>query len=227
MSNKKREVLVIIPARGGSKRLLKKNSLSLLGKPLLEYSIDFAKSNMDIVDKIIVSTDDDEIKDIALKNNIEVIDRPHEFASDTATTVSVLKHVLENSGAFYDNVILLQPTNPCRPKDLLKNAFYKFLKEDFDSLMTVTRNQDKLGRIVNNSFLPFNYKIGQRSQDLEPLYLENGLLYIIKTKLILENKILGEKNLPYIINHPYSSVDIDTIDDFKFAEFILSNYPNE
>ena len=69
--------------------------------------------------------------------------------------------------------------------------------------------------------------MGQRSQDLEPLFYENGLLYITKTKRIVEGQLLGDNNYPYIVNHPYANVDIDTLDDFKYAAFILTNYPNE
>jgi N-acylneuraminate cytidylyltransferase len=83
-----------------------------------------------------------------------------------------------------------------------------------------------LGKIVEEKFVPFNYTIGQRSQDLEPLFYENGLLYITKASLILEEKIVGHKNFPFIVDHPYAKVDIDTAEDFKYAEFILENYNN-
>lgn len=222
-----RQVISIIPARGGSKRLPKKNILALNNKLLIEHSIDFAKSNLDIVDKIVVSTDDEEIKQVALKNNIEVIDRPFELAADKASTISVLKHVLETIDGHYDEVILLQPTNPCRPKNLLQMAYKVYLESNVDSLMTVSSSDKKLGKIIDDAFIPYNYTMGQRSQDLEPLFYENGLLYITKTKSILEGHILGNNNHSYIVNHPYADVDIDTLDDFKYAEFILTNYPNE
>ena len=70
-------------------------------------------------------------------------------------------------------------------------------------------------------------KWGQRSQDIEPLYFENGLLYIILSSLILENKILGNNNTPFVVDHPYASVDIDVEEDFNFAEYIIKNYPDE
>lgn len=220
---KKQKNIVIIPARGGSKRLPRKNVLPLNGMPLLEHSIHYAKKHTDIVDKIIVSTDCDEIKKIAHQNKIEVIHRPKKLSGDTATTVSALKHVLETLDEKFDNVILLQATNPLRPKKLLQEAYQQFVTGHYDSLMTVSRNHDKLGKIVNNQFIPFNYKMGQRSQDLAPLYFENGLLYITKSAFILEDKILGNNNLPYIVNHPYAKVDIDTLEDFKYAEFIQIN----
>ena len=219
--------IAIIPARGGSKRLPKKNVLPLLDKALIQYSIDYAKHSLHIVDRIIVTTDDEDIKQLALKNKVEVVDRPKELAVDNSTTVSALKHVLLTLKVDKGNVILLQPTNPLRPKNLLNEAYNQFTEQNFDSLMTVTRNSDKLGKINNQKFIPFNYEMGQRSQDLEPLYFENGLLYITKASFILNDVILAENNCPFIVNHPYAKVDIDNEEDFKLAEFILQNYSNE
>lgn len=218
--------IVIIPARGGSKRLPGKN-IKLLNKiPLIAHSILYAKKHL-LVNDIIVSTDDTTIKKIALKYGAEVIDRPKELSTDVSTTVSAMRHVLESKQEEYDNVILLQVTNPLRPEKLLIEAYEKFIEGNYDSLMTVSRNEHKLGKIIRNKFVPFNYEIGQRSQDLEPLYYENGLVYISKSNLILENKILGENNHPYIVNHIFGNVDIDHLDDFKYAEFILENYGKE
>ncbi|MCF6182890.1 acylneuraminate cytidylyltransferase family protein [Lutibacter sp.] len=214
--------IAIIPARGSSKRLPNKNVKLLGGIPLLVHSINYAKANK--INKIVVTTDNKEIKNIALKNNVEVIDRPKELSGDLATTVSALKHVLKNVKEVFENVILLQPTNPLRPKNLLKEAFHIFNKGNYDSLMAVSRNHQKFGKIINNKFEPFNYKIGQRSQDLAPLYFENGLLYITKASLILEGKILGKNNYPFIVNHPFASVDIDTKEDFEYAEYLLSHH---
>ncbi len=216
------KTIAIIPARGGSKRLPNKNVTLLGGVPLLVHSINYAKANK--INKIIVTTDDTDIKKIAIKNGVEVVDRPKEISGDNATTVSALKHVLENVKEVFENVILLQPTNPLRPKNLLKDALKKYEDGNYDSLMTVSRNHQKFGKIIDNKFEPFNYKIGQRSQDLEPLYYENGLLYITKTSLILEDKILGENNCSFIVNHPFTKVDIDTKEDFEYAEYLLSRH---
>ncbi len=214
------KTIAIIPARGGSKRFSNKNSALLGDIPLLVHSIHFAKENG--IAKIVVSTDDPKIKEIALANGAEVIDRPQYLAGDEATTVSALKHVLESINEDFDVVVLLQPTNPLRPVNLLKEAYKKFEEGNYDSLMTVTRNEQKFGKIVNERFEPYNYKIGQRSQDLESLYFENGLLYITKVSLILEDKILGENNFPFIVDHPFAYVDIDTKEDFEYAEYLLS-----
>lgn len=218
------KTIAIIPARGDSKRLKGKNLLNLGPYTLLEHSIKYALSNMDIIDKIVVSTDDNKIKKQAKLYDVEVIDRPKELASDTATTVEVILHVLENVPKSYDNVILLQPTNPLRPVDLLRSSFQLFEAENHESLFTVTRNESKLGRIVNGSFFPYNYQPGQRSQDMEPLFFENGLIYIVKADVIKRDNLITERSFPFIIEHPFSQVDIDVQDDLDFAEFIYNKY---
>ncbi len=214
--------IVIIPARGGSKRLSGKNILLLGGIPLLVHSILYAQANDKYIDEIYVSTDDSTIKEIALQYGAQVIDRPKSLSGDIQPTVTALKHVLENIPKGTENVILLQATNPLRPKNLLKEAFETYQHGNYDSLFMVSANHKKLGKITNNKFVPFNYSIGQRSQDLEPLYFENGLLYITKTPLILEGKLMGENHIPFIINHPYAKVDIDTQEDLDYAEYLLN-----
>ncbi|REG98276.1 acylneuraminate cytidylyltransferase family protein [Flavobacterium aquicola] len=220
--------IVIIPARGGSKRLPQKNILLLGGIPLIAHSILYAQANNDIIDSVYVSTDDAAIKKIALEFGAKVIDRPESLSGDFESTVSALKHVLEQIEEEIENVILLQPTNPLRPENLLQEAFDDFLKEGRDSLFTVSRSERKLGKIENRQFIPFNYTIGQRSQDLEPLYFENGLLYISKAELILpfdcaqgDSKIISENAFPFEVNHIFANVDIDTLEELEYAEYLL------
>ena len=214
------KTIAIIPARGGSKRLPNKNSL-LLGKyPLLVHSILFAQANSGIIDEIYVSTDDNKIKDIALQFGVKVIDRPIVISGDLEPTITALQHVLQSINEEVENVVLLQPTNPLRPENLLKECFEKFQEMQSDSLFTVSQNHHKLGKIINEKFVPFNYEIGQRSQDLESLYFENGLLYITKAKAILDNKIITENAFPYIVNHIFATIDIDTKEDFEYAKYL-------
>ncbi len=211
------KTIAIIPARGGSKRLPNKNTLLLDTIALFAHSILYAQKNRELIDAIYVSTDDATIKEIALSYGVNVIDRPSDLSGDNEPTVSAVKHVLENCNENVENVVLLQPTNPLRPTDLLKECFQKFTASGCDSLFTVSQNHQKLGKIVGDKFLPFNYKVGQRSQDLEPLFYENGLLYITKSEAILQDKIITENAVPFIVNHIFASVDIDTQDDFDYA----------
>lgn len=215
------KTIAIIPARGGSKRIPEKNIQTLGNLPLIAHSIIYALHNKSIIDEVYVSTDNDVIKQTALEFGAKVIDRPESISGDLEPTVSSLKHVLGNidSGSI-ENVILLQPTNPLRPKDLLKEAFNKFRTEKKDSLFTVSRNYHKLGKIIEDKFHPFNYSIGQRSQNLEPLYFENGLLYITKSSLIFNDIIISENALPFEVNHIFAQVDIDTLDDLDYARYL-------
>ena len=218
------KTIAIIPARGGSKRLPNKNILDFDGKPLLAYSIEFALEHNSLIDAVYVSTDDHSIKEIALAYGAEVIDRPSSLSTDDQPTITTLQHALKVLPNSIANIILLQPTNPLRPKNLLPEAFQKYDEGNYDSLMTVTANHQKLGKIINGNFIPFNYTFGQRSQDMEPLYYENGLLYIMKTDIVHKGGILAENNCSFIMDHPFANIDIDTKEDFEFAEYLLNKY---
>ena len=215
------KTIAIIPARGGSKRLPNKNTMLLGGTPLIAHSILFAKKHS-FIDAVFVSTNNEIIKQIALQYGAKVIDRPENLSGDFDSTVSALKHVLQNIDNV-DNVVLLQPTNPLRPENLLNEAFEIFISNKYDSLFTVSRNYQKFGKILDNKFKPFNYETGQRSQDLEPLFLENGLLYISKSSLILKDKIISDNAFPFEVNHIFANVDIDMQEDFDYAEYLLTN----
>lgn len=215
------KTIAIIPARGGSKRLPGKNVLSLGGIPLLVHSIRYAQSNPTIIDEVYVSTDDAAIKEVALAFGAKVIDRPAALSGDFEPTLSSLQHVLKTIDEVVDTLVLLQPTNPLRPVDLLSQCFQVYLDRHLDSLFTVTQNHHKLGKIANDQFVPFNYELGQRSQDLEPLYFENGLLYITKATTILEGSIISATAYPFVVNDVVATVDIDTKEDFEYAEYIM------
>lgn len=214
------KIIAIIPARGGSKRLINKNNLLFGGIPLIAHSILYAQKNKDIIDEVYVSTDDEEIKKIALQFGANVINRPEQLSGDLEPTITAVQHALDIISYSVDIVVLLQATNPLRPENLLRDAFESYIASDSDSLFTVSRNHQKLGKISNDCFEPYNYTIGQRSQDLEPLYFENGLLYITKSKLIREGEIFSENSIPYEVNHIFANIDIDTQDDFDYAEYL-------
>ena len=218
------KTIVIIPARGGSKRLPNKNILELGSIPLLAHSILYAKANTAYIDEIYVSTDDETIKNIAMQYGVKVIDRPEELSGDFEPTITAIQHVLETIDSEVENVIVLQPTNPLRPINLIKDCIEKFHSERTDSLFTISRNHHKLGKIIKDQFIPFNYEIGQRSQDLEPLYFEDGLLYITKAKCIKEGNSISENAFPYEVNHIFATIDIDTQEDFDYAEYLYKKY---
>ena len=214
---------IIIPARANSKRLPEKNMKLLGQKPLIQYSIDFALNNFSKND-IWVNSDDLQIIKFAKQKGIRTLLRPKELATDFSSTADVLKfqvNYFKEKNIACDAIILLQPTNPFREDDLLKEALSNFQKRERNSLATFSVSEKKLGKIENNSFIPTNYVPGQRSQDLEKSYFENGLLYITKCDSILEGKVITEDVYPIICDTLEATVDIDYSEDFIFAESLL------
>lgn len=218
--------ITIIPARGGSKRFPGKNIHPFMGLPLIAHPIQCSK-NCDLISHTFVSTDDEQIKQVSLQYGAEIIERPAELGSDYATSADVMKNAVEQlitKGVEFDYVLLLQATNPLRPANLLNDAIDIIEDTKADSLMTVNRSELKLGKIIDNHFQPWNYHYGQRSQDLEPLYYENGLLYISSKELLLQGKIVSENMYPMVVDHIFGEVDIDTREDMAYAEFVASYY---
>ena len=220
---------IIIPARKGSKRFPGKNKTILEGKPLIQHSIDFAIREGVTPSQIWVNSDDEEILALADKSGVNSYIRSQHLADDFASTVAVL----EDQIAFFrlnqipcDAVILLQVTNPLRPSGLLKNSVKLFEESQRSSLCTFSRLNKKFGAINDNFFLPRNYLPGQRMQDLEPLYFENGLIYITLAELIMNHqRIIGEDVYPLVMDHIFAQVDIDEPEDLLFAKFLLENTP--
>ncbi len=222
-----KKTIAIIPARGNSKRLKDKNTLSLNKIPLVAHSIIYAKKNSNIISDIYVTTDDPKIKKIALEYGVNVIDRPTELSGDFEPTISALQHALSTMEQEITNVILLQPTNPLRPENLIQDCFEVFERLKLSSLFTVSQNHYKLGKIRDDKFFPFNYKVGQRSQDMEALHFENGLLYIVSAKKILEGEIITGDSFPFILDHIFANVDIDHQEDLEYAQYIIQKYHNK
>ena len=212
--------IALIPARAQSKRFPGKNLVSFLDIPLIAHSIKYALAQQEI-NRVIVSTDCPDIKSIAIKNGAEVIDRPKELASDLSPTIATMQHALDQLGDDIEYLVLLQPTNPLRPRELFSEAIELMKKNNQKSLFTVSPLAKKIGHIEQSKFTPLNYTPGMRSQDLKPSYFENGLLYITHHDLIKEGIIFDESSLPMIVDHPYGQVDIDTPDDLHYAEFIF------
>lgn len=216
------KILVIIPARAGSKRIKGKNTKPFNGFPLIEHSIKYAQSY--IGGDIIISTDDKQIALIAQKYKVPILWRNESLAQDQTPTNDVVKDVIERVDKTYDFVVLLQPTNPLRPKDMFDKALELLLEKESDSLLTVSLSEHKLGKIKHSAFKPYTYEFGQRSQDLEPLYYENGLLYVCSYELAKNGKLMSENPTAMLIEHPFGSVDIDTELDWKWAELISKEY---
>lgn len=213
---------IVIPVRKGSKRFPGKNKALFLKKPLVVHSIEFALKSFPKED-IWVNTDDLEIVDIANKYGVNITIRPKFLGSDTASTCNVLDYQINEFlkfGIVCDAVILLQATNPLRPKNLIKNAINYFEKYNRNSLATFSKLNKKFGTINEKKYHPTNYKPGQRMQDLVPNYFESGLIYITKSDSIMQGFIITDDVFPYIYDGFESLIDIDEPFDLSFAEFL-------
>jgi CMP-N,N'-diacetyllegionaminic acid synthase len=223
--------LAIIPARGGSKRLPRKNLLDLCGKPLIAWSIEAALKSK-YISKVIVSSDDEEILNIAKEYKADFIKRPDELASDTATTFDALKHTLENVEK-YDYVVLLQPTSPLRSEKHIDEAIELLKEKNADAIISVCEMEhsplwsNTLDENLDMSNFLRDEVLNKRSQDLPKYYRLNGAIYICKTDKLLQNKgfFLKENIYAYKMNKKHS-VDIDEEIDFIIAEKLMQHNNN-
>ena len=220
--------LAIIPARGGSKRLPKKNILDLAGKPLIAWSIESALKSK-YIDKVIVSSDDDEILQISQSFGADIIKRPQELATDTSTSFDAIKHTI-NGTQLYDYIVLLQPTSPLRNNKHIDESIQTLINKDADAIISVCE-MDHSPLWSNtlpedgsmNHFIREEVK-NRRSQDLEDYYRLNGAIYICKTDLLLKEEtfFIKENIYAYKMDRK-SSIDIDEKIDFKLAEFFMED----
>lgn len=220
--------LAIIPARAGSKRLANKNTLELNGRPLVEWTIAAAKQAKTI-DKVVVTTDCDKVKEISLLNKCELIHRPKALASDTATSADMVRHVLENVDTEgYTHFILLQPTSPLRTSRHITEAITQQQSLQADAIISVCRcdhhpywsNELATDKSMVNFIRPEYQSI--RSQDLPAYYRLNGAIYICNIQRFLESgKFLFDSSCYAYEMESKDSVDIDEYIDFKLAEILM------
>lgn len=224
-----KSVLTIIPARGGSKRLSRKNVLPLSGKPLISWTINAAlKSKYN--DNIVVSSDDDEIIDISLNARVIAIKRPKELSADSVHTISVVKHILSKVKNNYSHVLLLQPTSPLRDHRDIDKSFELLFKKAGDAVVSVCEVDHS--PLLSNT-LPLDGSMNQfildevknkRTQDLPKYYRINGAIYICNTdRLIEENTFFLKDNIYSYVMDKRKSVDIDDSFDYEFAQFLINS----
>lgn len=226
------KILAIIPARGGSKGVPRKNIKLLNGKPLIQYTAEVALKSKNL-DKVIVSSDDSEIIVIAKKIGLEVpFIRPDNLANDTSPTLPVIQHALnfyKEQGIEFDAICLLQVTSPFRTVKFLDNAIQKFIEKDTDSLISVQKvpheynphwvfeeNNDKNLEIATGE-----NQIINRRQDLPNAYHRDGSIYLTKVETILKENSLYGNSIAYMVSPKEFYVNIDTDKDWERAEEIL------
>ena len=222
------KIVALIPARGGSRSVLRKNIRSLNGMPLISYAISVAKEAKSI-DRIVVSTDDNEIAEIAKKYGAEVpFMRPKELAGDEVPDFPVIEHAIlwfDNHNWKTDYVVFLRPTNIFRTASEIDRAVERIQVSDCDSVRGISKAVYPpywMKRIVDDRLVPFietGYE-GTRRQDLPDVYQGNGTIEVIKRETILEKKTRFGDKIGFIIMDDIASMDIDTELDLKIAEFL-------
>lgn len=223
------DTLAIIPARSGSKGLKDKNIKLLNGKPLIAYTIEAAlKSN--IFREVLVSTDSEEYKKVSQEYGAWVpFLRPRCFAEDNTSTNEVIENVLltlENMGKTYENFMVLQPTSPLRDENDLKEAFNFFIEKNANSVVSMCECEHSplLTRKLSNEkqldgFLA-DLKCSRR-QELNNYYRLNGAIYLAKVDYFKKYKDFYKENSYAYIMDKCKSVDIDDMNDFLYAEFLM------
>lgn len=224
-------VISIIPARGGSKGIPGKNIKELKGKPLIEYSIEHSLQ-VDNIDRTIVSTDDEEIAEVAERAGAEVIERPEELAADDSLVIDAVRYTvekLEDEGYSVSMIVLLEPTSPIRDIEVTERCIRVLKEGRADSVATFSETElppHRMWRIEGEKVEPFfeeaNPWLPRQSQPVA--YRLNGQVYALTKDILFEHGdsvslLLGEK-YP-VITPKETAVDIDTERDFKMIEFLM------
>ena len=232
-AQKQAKILAVIPARGGSKGVPRKNIRPVFGKPLIAYTIETVLEVRHLVYRVIVSTEDEEIAAIARQYGADVpFLRPVELSGDDVPTLPVLQHAVrfveKQDDITLDWVLLLQPTDPLRQAADIEEALKLSQQDKCDSVISVVQvfstHPILMKRIENNQLLPYciEEKEGTRRQDYQPAaYMRNGAIYLTRRKVLIEqNSIWGRVIRPYVMP-PERSVGVDNELDLKMVEVMM------
>jgi CMP-N,N'-diacetyllegionaminic acid synthase len=222
-------MIAIIPARGGSKGLPGKNIKRLNGKPLIAYSIEAAlKANA--IDRVIVSTDCEEIVKVALEYGAEVpFLRPAKLAEDSSLAIDNYIYTVERysseSGFAVNDFCILQPTSPLRTADDIDAAIEIYFNRNADSVISYCEEHHPVSwhkhlEVDGRLTTVFDDNALKNRQDIKPTYYPNGAIYVFNSELIKSGEYYSDKTFAYIMPRD-RSVDIDVLDDFKLAEFLM------
>jgi CMP-N,N'-diacetyllegionaminic acid synthase len=227
-----KRIIAIVPARGGSKGIASKNIKLLCGKPLIVWTIDIARRSK-LVDELVVSTDSQEIADIARGAGASVpFVRPAELATNTAPTMGVVEHVLEHFrnklATVFEYVVLLEPTSPLREDDDIDQMLSKLdaHSESFDSIVSIGQGGEHpsiMKRIVGDRRAPFAPELTMttRRQDNEPAFFPYGVAYIAKTSALATERTFYTKRCTYHRIKRYQNYEIDDLYDFLAVEAVM------
>lgn len=226
------KILAIIPARGGSKGIPRKNIKVLGIKPLIVYSIESAKQSK-LLTEFVVSTEDEEIASVAKKygSNVPFV-RPLELSQDNTPTIDVVQHVIneyEKQNQFFDAVLILQATCPFRTENEIDECIEIFMNQNTDSLISVKEVPDhfnphwvfEANEKGNLKIATGEDKIIPRRQELPKAFVRDGSIYITKISVIKEQNSLFGKSIAYRLSTNLKHINIDTISDWEEAERII------
>lgn len=228
------KILVIIPARGGSKGIRDKNIIDICGKPLIQYSIDQSVElkTIGLVDKIIVSTDSEKIANIGRKLGAEVpFLRPDSISQDKSKSIEFILHAInfyEEKNIFFDAVLLLQPTSPMRDLALLKKAIHLFKENNEDSLISCYKEEYindlvmyKSGKGAKLKPLNIHHNKGVRRQDHGDIFIRNGAIYLTKVSYLKKSEQIISDNPLLVETRKSQSVNLDSLEDLEILKRVL------
>ena len=221
----KPKILAFIPARGGSKGVPRKNIHELAGKPLIAWTIEEAKKSK-YIDRLILSSEDDEIIEVAKKYGCEVpFKRPIELAQDDTLGIDPVLHAIEQCPG-YDYVVVLQPTSPLRTVEDIDGCIEKLISSGVDFCVSVTEPEKSpywMYTLENNQMAPLlpQETLIARRQDLPKCYSLNGAIYVARINSFIEEKSFITTNTMAYVMSQERSFDIDTIVDFKICEYLI------
>jgi CMP-N-acetylneuraminic acid synthetase len=228
-----KQILCVIPARGGSKGIPLKNMKKINGKTLIQLVVDCAKQ-VNLIDKIILSTDNEIIAKEGKDCGIDVpFYRPPELSGDRVSDFQVLEHVLKtlekNDNNKYEYIVMLQPTSPLRTPKNVEDCIKKIENENWDSIWTISKNDSKnhpLKQLIKDDSDKLSLYDTQGSkiiarQELNSLFYRNGVAYVVTRDCLLNQKtIMGKNAGGYLINS--YQISIDSLDDLELAEFYMN-----
>lgn len=220
------KTLGLIPARGGSKGIPRKNLREVAGKPLIAHTI-LAAAASRLLTRFVTSTDDPEIAETARRFGSEVIARPPELADDQATTDAVALHALSAVAERYDALVVLQPTTPMRRPQDIDAAIALLAEPETEIVLGVAEvghfHPARMYRIAEGALVPFTQEPpGRRRQDLPPVYIRNGMIYGIRTELLQRTGSLTAGRVAPLVLPQERSINIDTEIDLALADLLLS-----
>jgi CMP-N,N'-diacetyllegionaminic acid synthase len=228
------KILTIVPARCGSKGIKNKNIIDVCSKPLIAYSIEqgLALKELNLVDKVIVSTDCQDIANVAIRYGADVpFLRPKDIANDRAKSIDFYLHAIEffeQKSVFFDAILLLQPTSPMRRIETLIDAIKIFKSTKKDSLISVYK-EDYINELVmyttsdGKKLIPLNndHNKGVRRQEHKHVLVRNGAIYLSKIHYLKSNKRIISDNPLFIKMRKNDSINIDTVDDLELVRKLL------